>query len=73
MGLIETHTTIAAASVNENATSSHPCGDPPNLFAPQGKLMRALNVTITGGKIVQIDVVADPARLRQLDLAVLND
>lgn len=43
------------------------------VFAPHGKLVRALNVTITGGKIVQIDVVADPARLRQLDLAVLND
>jgi len=25
------------------------------------------------GKIVQIEVIADPERLRQLDLAVLND
>ena len=29
--------------------------------------------TITGGKIVEIDVIADPERLRQLDLAVLED
>jgi RNA polymerase sigma-70 factor (ECF subfamily) len=28
--------------------------------------------TTTGGKIVAIDLVADPERLRQLDLAVLN-
>ncbi len=29
--------------------------------------------TISGRKIVEIDVVADPERLRQLDLAVLDD
>ncbi|MHB8597967.1 MAG: hypothetical protein ACYDER_14275 [Ktedonobacteraceae bacterium] len=29
--------------------------------------------TITRGKIVEINVVADPARLRQLDPAILND
>jgi hypothetical protein len=28
---------------------------------------------ITCGKIVEIDPVADPERLRQLDLALLND
>jgi len=32
-----------------------------------------LRFTITGGKIVEIEAVADPERLRQLDLAVLND
>jgi len=42
-------------------------------MAPRGRLFRVLRVTFTHGKIVQIDVVADPARLRQLDLAVLND
>jgi RNA polymerase sigma-70 factor (ECF subfamily) len=29
--------------------------------------------TIAGGRIVEIDLLADPARLRQLDLAVLDD
>jgi RNA polymerase sigma-70 factor (ECF subfamily) len=43
------------------------------VMAPRGRLFRALSFTVTRGKIVQIDVVADPARLRQLDLAVLND
>ena len=32
-----------------------------------------MGFTITGGKIVEIDILADPERLRQLDLAVLDD
>ena len=32
-----------------------------------------LDFTITDGKIVAIDAIADPERLRQLDLAVLTD
>jgi RNA polymerase sigma-70 factor, ECF subfamily len=32
-----------------------------------------MGFTITGGRIVEIDVLADPARLRRLDLAVLHD
>jgi len=43
------------------------------VMAPHGRLFRALSFTITRGRIVQIDVIADPERLRQLDLAVLND
>jgi RNA polymerase sigma-70 factor (ECF subfamily) len=29
--------------------------------------------TVRRGKIVEIDVLADPARLRRLDLAILHD
>ncbi len=43
------------------------------IWAPHGRLLRALTFTIADGKIVQAEVIADPARLRQLDLAVLND
>jgi len=43
------------------------------LWAPDGRLMRALKMTIVGERIVEIDVVADPARLRELDVAVVND
>jgi len=32
-----------------------------------------LALTITGDRIVEIDVIADPDRLGQLDLAVLSD
>jgi RNA polymerase sigma-70 factor (ECF subfamily) len=42
------------------------------VLAPRGRLFRALSFTLARGKIVQIDVVADPARLRELDLAVLE-
>ena len=41
------------------------------VVAPQGKLSRLLRFTIAKGKIVQADIIADPARLRELDLAVL--
>ncbi|MGH9405317.1 MAG: sigma-70 family RNA polymerase sigma factor [Terriglobia bacterium] len=42
------------------------------IWAPHGRLLRALSFTIEGGKIVQAEIIADPARLRQLDLAILN-
>jgi len=42
------------------------------VLAPRGRLFRVLTFTISGGKIVAIDVVGDPARLGQLDLAVLD-
>lgn len=43
------------------------------VMAPHGRLFRALRFTITQGKIVEVDVIADPERLRQLDLAVLDE
>ena len=43
------------------------------IVAPRGRLFRVLSFTFTRGKISRIDVVADPARLSQLALAVLND
>ena len=42
------------------------------VVAPRGRLFRALSFTIAQGKIVRIDVIGDPARLRDLDLAVLD-
>ncbi|MEU7005093.1 sigma-70 family RNA polymerase sigma factor [Nonomuraea sp. NPDC046570] len=46
-------------------------GVPGILVAPGGRLLIALTITITDGKITEYEVIADPARLRQLDLAVL--
>jgi RNA polymerase sigma factor (sigma-70 family) len=43
------------------------------VWAPGGQPRVVFGLTITRGKIVEIDLVADPERLRQLDLAVLND
>jgi RNA polymerase sigma-70 factor (ECF subfamily) len=42
------------------------------ILAPRGKLFRALEVKIVHGKIARIDVVGDPTRLRELELAVLE-
>jgi hypothetical protein len=41
--------------------------------APGGRPRVVFGFTITRGKIVEIDLVADRERLRQLDLAILND
>jgi RNA polymerase sigma factor (sigma-70 family) len=38
-----------------------------------GRLFAVMGFTVRRGKIVEIDVIANPARLRQLDLAVFND
>ena len=43
------------------------------VWAPGGRPRVVFGFTITRGKIVEIDLVADPERLRQLDLAVLDD
>ena len=43
------------------------------VWAPGGRLSRVLRFTITRGKIVQVEIVADPARLRDLDLAVIKE
>jgi RNA polymerase sigma factor (sigma-70 family) len=43
------------------------------IVAPRGRLIVVMVFTVRRGKIVKIDVLADPARLRQLDLAVLAD
>jgi hypothetical protein len=42
------------------------------VWAPSGRPRIAFGFTIRG-KIVEIDLVADPARLRQLDLEVLGE
>jgi len=43
------------------------------IVAPRGRLRLVVTFKITGEKIIEIDVIADPVRLRQLDLAVLDD
>jgi hypothetical protein len=43
------------------------------VMAPRGQLVVALRFTITADKITEIDPAADPARLRHLELDVLDD
>ncbi|WP_433733917.1 sigma-70 family RNA polymerase sigma factor [Nocardia sp. CA-129566] len=43
------------------------------IVAPRGKLLLALAVTVVHHRIAGYEVIADPARLRDLDLAVLPE
>lgn len=42
------------------------------VVAPRGELLLALTLTVADSRITGYDVIADPARLRDLDLAVLG-
>jgi hypothetical protein len=42
------------------------------VVAPRGRLFAVLGFTVAGGRVVEVEVVTDPARLRGLDLAVLD-
>jgi RNA polymerase sigma factor (sigma-70 family) len=42
------------------------------VVTPRGRLLMVLDFKIRGGKIVEIDAVADPERLNQLDLSLLD-
>jgi RNA polymerase sigma factor (sigma-70 family) len=41
--------------------------------APQGRLLLVLDLRLAQGKISEINVIGEPARLQKLDLAVLGD
>lgn len=43
------------------------------VVAPRGRLLLVAIFVVKDAKIVEIDVIGDPERLRQLDLAVLDD
>jgi hypothetical protein len=43
------------------------------LWVPRGHLRRVLSFTIESRKITKIDIIGDPVRLRELDLAILSD
>ena len=43
------------------------------LVAPGGRLVRVVKFEVRDGRIVTIDVIADPDRIRELDVALLED
>jgi RNA polymerase sigma-70 factor, ECF subfamily len=43
------------------------------VIAAGGRPFAVVGFTVRGGKIVEIDILADPARLHRVDLAVLDD
>ena len=42
------------------------------VMAPRGRLVRALTFKIANGKITEIEVIGDPARLGELDLSIVH-
>jgi RNA polymerase sigma factor (sigma-70 family) len=43
------------------------------VVAPHGRPFSVMGFAVAGGKIVEIDAIADPERLERLDLAILDD
>jgi RNA polymerase sigma-70 factor (ECF subfamily) len=41
------------------------------ILAPRGKLSRVLTFTFANAKVTRVEVIGDPARLRELDIAVI--
>jgi RNA polymerase sigma factor (sigma-70 family) len=65
-----------ASSFAGRARAARPAlvdGAPAAVWAPGGRPRVVVGFTIAGGRIVGIDLLADPERLRQLDLVVLDD
>jgi hypothetical protein len=42
------------------------------VVAPQGRLVRALRLTIANGKITEIEVIGNPARLGELEVSIVD-
>ena len=47
-------------------------GAPGAVVAPGGRPYAVIGFTVRGGRIAEMDILADPERLRELDLAVLD-
>jgi RNA polymerase sigma-70 factor (ECF subfamily) len=41
------------------------------VVAPRGRLSRVLLLTFSGDKIARLEIIADPARLHALEIAML--
>jgi len=67
--------TLATRAIAGGARAARPAlvnGDVGVVIAPRGRLTMVLRFTIVDDRIVEIDAVSDPQRLRQLELAVLE-
>jgi RNA polymerase sigma-70 factor (ECF subfamily) len=48
-------------------------GDVGLAWAPHGRVLRVLRLSIADGRIATVDVIADQARLNELELAPLHE
>jgi RNA polymerase sigma-70 factor (ECF subfamily) len=42
------------------------------VFAPKGRLLRAVRLTIANGKITEIEIIGNPAQLSQLEVSIVD-
>ena len=63
---------LGASARSQHAQPALVNGSVGIVVAPRGRLMIALGFTFARGKITEIEVIADPERLRDLDVAVLD-
>jgi RNA polymerase sigma factor (sigma-70 family) len=68
-----TKNAITRSRLAQSAEAALVSGSIGAIFAPRGRLYSVLRFKIAGGRIVEADVFRDPARLRELDLAVFED
>jgi RNA polymerase sigma-70 factor (ECF subfamily) len=64
--------TVVLARMSQFAAPALVNGAVGLVVAPRGRLLLALTITIEDDRITEYEVIADPARLQQLDLAVLE-
>jgi RNA polymerase sigma factor (sigma-70 family) len=65
-----------ALAFSRRAESAHPAlvnGAAGVVAVQHGRPLAVMGFSVAGGKIVEIDILADPDRLRHLDMAVLGD
>lgn len=72
----EIHGAAEVAEFSRRARGATPAlldGAAAAVWMPGGQLRVVYSFTISGENITAIDLIADPARLRELDLVILND
>jgi hypothetical protein len=63
---------LIGAGRNRQAQAAMVNGSVGIVVAPRGRLVTALGFAFGRGKITEIEVITDPERLRDLDVAVLD-
>jgi hypothetical protein len=64
---------VSASALSRRAQPALVNGSVGVVVAPHGRLAIALSFAFGRGRITEIEVIADPGRLRDLDVAVLGD
>lgn len=66
---------VAARAIRGGARAAQPAlvnGSVGVIVAPRGRLLMVIRFTIQNGKIIELESIADPERVRLLDLSILN-